>query len=230
MEQKKRRRLQLAAGLVAAATVAAVAAVAWGAPASASRWLEVVRASGAPLFFLAMAVLPLLGFPLAPFIFSAGPLFGPTLGLPAVIGCAVAAVAFNVSAAYWIAVRALRPWLERVIRWLGYPVPELRRADSWEFTFLLRVVPGVPFFVQSYLLGLARVRLAVYLAFSILIPTGYICAAVLAGDAVVQGDRRQLLAGGIAFAVVGFGLHVLRKRHAARRAARTAAVPEAIRK
>src|SRR5690606_7237176 len=103
---------------------------------------------------------------------------------------------------------ALRPVLERVIRWLGYAVPDFQRANSWEFTFLLRVVPGVPFFLQSYLLGLARVRLGIYLGFSILVPSSYICAATLAGDALVQKNHGQLLAGGIIFAVVGLVLHV----------------------
>lgn len=232
MEQKKRRLIQLGAGFVAGAALVAFAAVALGAPERLKDGLDIVRSSGAPVFFIAMAVLPLVGFPLAPFIFSAGPLFGPTLGLPAVIGCAIAAVAANVIVAYAIAVRALRPSLERLVRWLGYPVPDLKRADSWEFTMLVRLVPGVPFFVQSYLLGLARVRFPIYLGFSIGIPAGYICAAVLTGDALVRGNRTEMLAGGLAFAVVGLVLHVARKRFAARRAARAAdpAAPAAGRK
>ena len=52
-------------------------------------WL---RAAGPGVFFSAMAVLPLLGFPLAPFTLAAGPVFGPQLGVATVIACALCAV------------------------------------------------------------------------------------------------------------------------------------------
>jgi uncharacterized membrane protein YdjX (TVP38/TMEM64 family) len=81
-----------------------------------------------------------------------------------------------------------------------------------EFTLLLRVVPGVPFCLQSYLLGLARVRFAVYLPISVLVPTVHLAVAVLAGDALVQGNHARLLVAVGLFAAAGCGLHLLRKR------------------
>lgn len=181
------------------------------------RCLEFIRAEGAGVFFLAMAVLPFFGFPISAFIFSAGPLFAPTLGTGVVIACGMAALAINVAFSYWFAAYALRPWMERFIVWLGYKVPKMPEGKSLEFTLILRLLPGVPFFLQSYLLGLARVRFGVYLLISTLVPSGYLIAAVVAGDALAQGDKSKLAIAGLLFAVVGVGLHLLRKRLAAKR-------------
>lgn len=217
MDARKKRLLGILACLVLLAVGLGLLALELDVGAYAKRCLEFVRAEGAVLFFFAMAVLPLFGFPLSPFVLSAGPVFGPTLGTTGVIACGVAAIAVNVSIAYWVGSFALRPWMERFIAWLGYDVPKLPTGKDWELTFILRIVPGVPFFLQSYLLGLARVRFWKYLIVSTLVPSGYLVAAVVAGDALVHGDKRKLILGGVLFAVVGGCLHFLRKRYAARK-------------
>jgi hypothetical protein len=56
-----------------------------------------LREAGPVAFFAAMALLPMAGFPMAPFILAAGPVFGPELGAGWVIACAVGAVAVNVA-------------------------------------------------------------------------------------------------------------------------------------
>ncbi len=174
--------------------------------------LAYVRAEGVVFFFTAMALLPLVGVPLSAFVLTAGAFFGPTLGAGAVIGCGAVALAVNAALSYWLAAHGLRPWLERLLVWLGYAIPQPAGRRSWEFTLVLRVVPGVPFCLQSYLLGLARVRFGVYLPVSVLVPTIHLAVAVLAGDALVQGNHTRLLVAGGLFAVVGCGLHLLRKR------------------
>ena len=56
-------------------------------------WLEAgilrLRAAGPWYFFIGMALLPAVGFPLMPFTFAAGPVFGPTMGVWSVIACAL---------------------------------------------------------------------------------------------------------------------------------------------
>ncbi len=180
--------------------------------------VDYVRAEGAVVFFVAMAVLPLFGFPLAAFVLSAGAVFAPSLGAGTVIACGVVALAFNASISYWFAGFAIRPWMERLIVWLGYKVPELPKDREWEFNLVLRLVPGVPYFVQNYVLGLARVRFGIYMLVALAVPTTHLSIAVLAGDAFAQGDRRQLMIAGVLAAVVGVTLHFLRKRFAAKRA------------
>ncbi len=185
----------------------------------AGRCLDWVRNEGAGVFFVAMALLPFVGFPLSPFVLSAGALFAPSLGAGVVILCGVAAVTFNIAVSYWFAAFALRPWMERLILWMGYRVPTLPGGGKGvELTLLLRLVPGVPFFMQNYLLGLARVHFGFYLAISVLVPAVHLTIAVVAGDALMQGNNTKLMVAGALFAVVGFGLHFLRKRLAAKKA------------
>lgn len=226
MDARRKRLLWILAGLTLIGAALGVLAWQLNLGELMRRCLETVRAEGAAVFFVAMAVLPLFGFPLSAFILSAGPVFAPSLGPGVVIACAMAALAFNVSLSYWFAAFALRPWMERVIIWLGYPVPQLPAGREWEFNLVLRVVPGVPFFVQNYVLGLARVRFGIYMLVAMAVPSVYLMIAVLAGDALAQGDQRKLMIAGVLFAVVGASLHVLRKRLAAKRAQARASVRE----
>lgn len=226
MDARKKRLVRLLVGLTLLGCAVALLAVQMDLRAQMARCLDYVRAEGAGVFFTAMAVLPFFGFPLSAFVLSAGPVFAPTLGPGVVIACGAAALAVNVSLSYWFAAFALRPSMERLIVWLGYGVPKLPAGRDWEFTLVLRVVPGIPFFLQNYLLGLARVRFGIYLLISMAVPMVYLTIAVLAGDALAQGDKRKLIFAGVLFAAVGAGLHVLRKRLAARRRAQAAAAVE----
>ena len=79
-------------------------------------------------------------------------------------------------------------------------------------TLFVRVIPGTPFFVQSYLLGIARVPFLTYLTISVAVMAAFIVGTILAGDAWMRGDRTVLLASGMGCALVGLGMHLLRKK------------------
>lgn len=204
--------------ILSAVVLLALAALAWwlwgGAIKDAMlHTMEVVRAAGPAVFFGAMALLPMAGFPLSPFTLTAGPVFGPSMGAGMVIACAILAVTINVSLSYWLAAKALRPTCEWLLARLGRSLPEGPAKSSLELTLVLRLVPGTPFFVQSYLLGLARVPFwKVYLPVSVATPSAYIVALVLAGDAIGRGDKLTLALAGALCLVVVLALHFFRKR------------------
>lgn len=189
-----------------------------------------LRTMGAPVFFSAMALLPAVGFPLLPFALAAGPVFTPILGAGGVIACAVLAVGLNVALSYLLAATLFRPPVQWLVRRFGSQLPDPGRHSAWLITLLVRVAPGPPFWVQSYALGLVRVRFGPYVIVSTLVPAGYLTGAILAGDAMLQGKpRAALLAAGIAL-LAGTAIHLIR-RHLLARAARrpeTAAVPPAL--
>lgn len=174
--------------------------------------MTLLRVAGAGVFFTAMALLPLVGFPLAPFTFAAGPVFGPELGAGPVIACALSAVTVNVALSYWISARALRPLMQRLMRALGRTLPQVPASSGWELTLFVRVIPGTPFFVQSYLLGIARVPFLTYLSISVAVSSAFIAGTILAGDAWMNGDRVLLMSAGVGCALVGAGMHLLRKK------------------
>jgi len=149
-----------------------------------------IRSVGPWAFFTAMAILPSFGFPLLAFTLSAGPVFVPQLGMPVVIMLVTASIAFNLVLTYWLARYAFRPTLESLIRRLGYQLPQVAPEDRLSLAILVRVTPGPPFFLQSYLLGLAEVPLRVYMIVSCLITIPQAIAVILFGDSLVNGKGK----------------------------------------
>lgn len=167
------------------------------------RVVEGVRQAGPWPFFCAMAILPGLGFPLSAFLAVAGPVFGPTLGVGVVVLGAVGAVSFNVAVFYWAAASGLRPVAQWLLRRLGYRLPEIPARAVWSAILLLRIVPGTPFFLQTLILGVARVPFGAYLLVSVLIPSAYITAIIVLGDGLMRRDWRAVAAAAGLFFVAG---------------------------
>lgn len=213
--RRRLRRWAVVVGLVVVAGLALLAALS-GSP--QALWLRVagaLREAGPLAFFAAMAVLPALGFPLMPFTVIAGPVFGPQLGVVPTISCAITAVAVNVALSYWLAAGAMRPWVVRLAEWLGYKLPVVGDGTAWQLVTVVRLAPGLPFWMQSYLLGVVRAPFVAYMTLSTLIPAGYIAATIAGGEALVAGRGRTAL---LAFAALGFVamlVQLLRKWRAA---------------
>lgn len=205
--------------------LAAAAAWVWGAQAreGIDFCVKTLGAAGPGPFFGAMAVAPMFGFPLSAFTLAAGPVFGPSLGAGTVVSCAALAIAVNVALSYWVAARALRPLTGRLLKWSGLALPELPEGAAWEVALLVRIVPGTPFFLQSYALGLARVPFGVYMAASTLVPAVYAAGTILAGAALMRRDPRMLAGAAVMLVAVSAALHILRKRLQTARRARRAA-------
>jgi uncharacterized membrane protein YdjX (TVP38/TMEM64 family) len=177
-----------------------------------------LRAAGPAVFFAAMALLPAVGFPLMPFTLAAGPVFGPTMGVGWVIVCAILAVMVNVTLTYWLAARALHPWVIRLVARLGYRLPQSGHDTAWQLAAVVRLAPGPPFWLQSYVLGLARVAFVPYLVVSTVVPAGYIAGVVLGGDALYQGGATAAWFGLGLVVLAAVVIHLLRRRQTARTA------------
>jgi uncharacterized membrane protein YdjX (TVP38/TMEM64 family) len=178
-----------------------------------------VTQAGPLVFFGAMAILPGFGVPMAPFALSAGPLFGQQLGFTALIVFGIAALTLNLTATYWLARRWLRPWLTRLLAKFGYGIPQVDRGDITDLIVLLRVTPGVPFFVQNYLLGLANAPFGRYLAISCVVQWPIICGFILFGDALSQGRGKVIVTSVLLIAALIVGTHLVRKHLAKKKAA-----------
>ena len=211
-----RRRVFWGAGVLLVVLVALLVAKRGDLRAAAEVVVAGLQAAGPLVFFIGMAVLPVVGFPLLPFSLVAGPVFGPVLGVPLVVTCAVAAVLVNVTLSYALASRWLRPPILRLVERLGYRLPALPNDSAWQVVWIVRLTPGLPFWTQSYALGLMRVPFVPYLVVSTLLPAGYISGTIIFGDALFKGHLKPALFG---FAILGFcaaGVRLWRKRRAAR--------------
>lgn len=180
------------------------------------RGIGLIRDGGPLLFFFAMAVLPALGAPLAAFNLVAGEAFGPRFTLPGVIALALVAIAVNLTLTYWLARRAFRPLLTRLVARYGYSIPRVTPGNALSISLVVRLTPGPPFFLQGYLLGLAEVPFRLYLIVSWLAVLPYTICFVVLGKAARQGHFGQIAAvvGGLVVLVVV--VQVLRRRYAQR--------------
>lgn len=179
--------------------------------------LAAVQQAGPIVFFTAMAVLPAIGVPLSPFSLTAGSIFGAQLGMPLVITCALAAIAFNIVFTYFLARQALRPVLEKIVIRLGYKLPTVEEGDAADLVVLLRVTPGVPFPAQNYLLGMARVPFVKYVLISCGIQWAFNAAFILFGDALLHGKGKLAIIGLSALLALTAGTHLVRKHYERRK-------------
>jgi uncharacterized membrane protein YdjX (TVP38/TMEM64 family) len=160
-------------------------------------------------FFTVMALVPLVGAPITPLFLLAGATFGGLVGL---LGSLIA-LALNLVACYWLA-RLLRPPLERLARRLGYRLPDLkkRQGSTLGFTAAVKLAPGVPAFMKSYGLALARVPFGIYFGVSMAITGAYAASLILLGASLFQHNRNRTLVAAGVLGVVVLALWIWRRR------------------
>ena len=179
--------------------------------------VTLLRRAGPVPFFCALALLPAVGFPIFVFYVVAGTAFTATMGLGNVLAATGAAVAANLALTYWLARFGLRPWLEGLIAQTRFKIPALDAADHAELTLILRLTPGPPFFLQSYLLGLAGVRFGTYLWISWAIAMAYATGVIVFGDAILHGQAKLAVLGVSALVAVSLIAHFLRRHYGKKR-------------
>lgn len=158
--------------------------------------VEFLRDMGPVPFFIAMALLPVIGFPVTPFYLLAGATFGIWMSLA---GTALSQ-ALNLLVAYWLARRYLRGWIEKLVKGAQYKIPEVQPKNFVNFTILVKITPGPPNFLKSFILGLARIPFGIFFIVSWPTTMGYAMGAIIFGDSLMTGDLSQ--------AILGFGFMI----------------------
>jgi uncharacterized membrane protein YdjX (TVP38/TMEM64 family) len=166
-------------------------------------------------YFLVMALLPAVGFPLTPFFLFAGASFGIAVGL---IGSLVA-LAINLVVCFAIA-RRMRGPLQSLLRRFKYELPDFgaRRQGSLRFAFTVKAAPGIPGFVKHYSLGLAGVPFPHYFIVALSMSGIYAAASVVVGDSLFDHDLGRTIATIAILAGATAVVVWLRRRGARRRA------------
>jgi uncharacterized membrane protein YdjX (TVP38/TMEM64 family) len=123
--------------------------------------------------FLAIVILPLLGFPVTVLHVIAGMRWGPRWGIAIV----AIAILLQLFASYALVSLFRRPF-ERQFAKLRARLPQTAHGPMTLFTLLL---PGVPFFAKNYVLPIAGVPLGTYLMWAFPIHTLRSSIAVIFG-------------------------------------------------
>jgi uncharacterized membrane protein YdjX (TVP38/TMEM64 family) len=177
---------------------------------------DLIRGAGPWVFFGAMAVLPAIGFPITLFYLAAGPAFGEQMTLPGTVAAGLASLVVNFALSYWLAHRALRPAVEWLLSHTQFRVPQVKPEDQLTMTVLVRVTPGPPLVLQSYILGLAGVRFSSYMAVSMAVQTVYCTGVIVFGKALMEGKGGLAVTGAMVLVAAVVLVQVLRKRFAKR--------------
>lgn len=156
------------------------------------QFVAIIRDMGPWVFFSAMTILPAVGAPLMAFNLVAGEAFAPQMTMPGVIVTVAAVIAANLGLTYWLSRYALRPLLARLVARYGYAVPRVTRENALTVTLLVRLTPGLPYFLQCYLLGLAEVPLRLFMIVSWLAVVPISCSAVVLGKAAREGHLGKI--------------------------------------
>lgn len=163
--------------------------------------------------FFAIAILPGIGFPISPLLILAGVVWGSTWETCAIT---LAAVALNMSWTYCLASGPASSIVSRLLgarwqRWKNIHPENLRR-----FTILFRITPGLPFFIQNYILGLLGVPFLSYILISIPLNGIFVVGFVLTGGAIFDGNIGMIGAGLATIIVATLAFRLVRSKMSSR--------------
>jgi uncharacterized membrane protein YdjX (TVP38/TMEM64 family) len=160
--------------------------------------------------FAGLVILPGLPVPTSALLFLAGTVWRDRP--VAACGICLLAMALNMSWTYWAAARPGRGLVEKLLAASALRIPELPKNNQLGVLLLLRLTPGVPFFLQNYLLGFFRVPFGLYLPVSVGC-NGLIASGIVLSGAGVAGGNMKPVITGVALIVVGLVIvQMLRSR------------------
>ena len=160
--------------------------------------------------FAGLVILPGLPVPTSALLFLAGTVWRER----PVAACAICllAIALNMSWTYWLAARPGRGLVEKLLSMGTLRVPELPRGNHLRLLLVLRLTPGVPLFIQNYLLGFFRVPFRLYLPVSMACSGLIACGIVLSGAGVAGGNFMPAITGAGLIVVGLVVVQILRQR------------------
>lgn len=166
------------------------------------------------LAFLAVLFVAGLPLPLSPFLVLAGALYTHRYGLPTALLLCYSAMVLGMVWTYFVSAYPLHSLCQRVVALFSRKLPEIPEEHKSKVALIIRITPGIPFFVQNYFLGVSKVPFWKYLFIGMAVQALYTPGFVIGGGAIFEG-KLGLALGAIALIIVmGITIHWLRSRMA----------------
>lgn len=182
-----------------------------------------LKSAPAPVYFAVVAVALFTPVPASFLFITAGPLYGI---VPSLLWIAPT-LALNTLGVHVIASSWLRPPLERFVARRDFTIPRLEtRADQRLFITLIRITPGIPYFVQSWLIGLAGVERVPFIVITVLVQMVYATGFVVLGYSAFEGELALAIGAGVLLVFISVGARLIHRRFRAARAASSEATPD----
>jgi len=181
-------RLRLLAGLALGGLLVAAVILFLVGPDAALNALkagwDLLTAAPAPVYFGVLTLVLMLPIPASLLYVTAGPIYGITASLLWI----APALAINALIVHAIGSTALRPALLSLVESRGRALPTLEeRSDQLLFMTLVRVTPGIPYFLQSWAIVLAGVDRLPFLLISVGVQIFYAAGFVILGQSAFEG-------------------------------------------
>lgn len=165
--------------------------------------------------FLALVILPGLPVPTSALLFLAGVVWREQPLQACLI--ATLALTMNMVWTYWLAAGPGRGMVGKWLESTGTKLPETLPENRVRMTVILRLTPGIPFFLQNYVLGFLGVPFRTYLTVSLLCASLLACGFVLGGAGISSGKLGPAITGMSVIVVVVVALDWVRSRLAERK-------------
>lgn len=160
------------------------------------------------MLFAGIAVLPAFGFPASALLLLAGVVWGSN---PASCAIALGAVCLNIVGTHGFAAGPGKRIATRLLGDRAKSWQNLSKSDHSRISWLVRITPGIPLFVQNYLLGILGVSLRQSLLTALPVTGLYVCGFVLTGGAIFEGAWGLAIAGVCLVIAAGFAARLMRK-------------------
>ncbi|MDX2109798.1 MAG: hypothetical protein SFY80_06095 [Verrucomicrobiota bacterium] len=160
------------------------------------------------VFVLVFGLAPLALFPISILYMTAGA-YGLVQGLIMVwLGLAI-----NIALGYWLARGFMRKWILFLAARMNYTIPQVEGGSAVKLSLVVRIVPGLPFGMQNYFLGLAAVPFKIYFPISMAVQGTIGTVMVIAGGSALRGNYGMALTAIGLFVLLTVIISILRKRY-----------------
>jgi uncharacterized membrane protein YdjX (TVP38/TMEM64 family) len=199
------------AAMAAAAEAEGVGAAASGPTMLLQATVDGLRASPPILFFTAFLVASLLPFPIALFYVTSGAAYGIPASLAWIAGALVVSNLLLHAASRSL----LHPAFQALAARRGHRIPVFDSPlDEALFIGLVRITPGIPYFLQNVILAAARLDLLRFVVLSVAIQMIYATGFVVLGRSALEGRLAWALAALVFVVVLAVGARWMTKRRA----------------
>lgn len=143
-----------------------------------------LKAAPAPIYFLIMAIALIAPLPISAFYITAGPIYGIGTSLLWI----APALALNALLIHMLAGSTLRLALESLVTATGRTLPQMAaQRDQNLFILLVRITPGIPYFLQSWGIALAGVKRTPFVLITVATQMLYAAGFVILGRSAFEG-------------------------------------------
>ncbi len=164
--------------------------------------------------YIAILLIGGLPLPLSPVLIIGGGVFTELYGLPTSLLICYSAMVLNMLWTYVLARYPLRSLIAKLISRFSDKIPELPDEHKFKAALIIRITPGIPFFLQNYFLGFSAIPFKQYILISCLIQAFYTSGFVISGGAIFEGKTGLAIAGISILIVLSLVFSWLRKRNA----------------